>query len=222
MGEREENNRKIRDLTPSNVFITEQSMRCDLQTYHLRGYDLSKAEKVLKEIESMTARRFLPIVGPDKGRVLVRVIREVKPKRVLEVGTLIGYSAILMAKELESDAHLITIEIHANEAEMARENIKRAEVAPTIDVLVGDAIKVIPKLTGKFDMVFVDAEKTEYLEYLRLVERKLHRGSVVVADNAGIFADQMKDYLDHVRSSGKYSSEYVSFGEDGVEVSVKL
>jgi predicted O-methyltransferase YrrM len=183
---------------------------------------LSKADKVLKEIESMTNRKFLPIVGPDKGRVLARVIHEVKPKRVLEVGTLIGYSAILMAKELESDAHLITIEIHANEAELARANIKRAEVSPSIEVIVGDAIEVIPKLAGKFDMVFIDAEKTEYLDYLRLVERKLHRGSVVVADNAGIFADQMKDYLDYVRSSGRYRSEYVSFGEDGVEVSVKL
>jgi predicted O-methyltransferase YrrM len=176
----------------------------------------------LKEIERMTERRFLPIIGPEKGRVLVKVIREVKPKRVLEVGTLVGYSAILMARELESDAHLVTIEVHADEAEVARENIKRAEVSPNIDVVVGDAIKVIPKLAGKFDMVFIDAEKTEYLSYLRLVERKLHRGSVVVADNAGIFADQMKDYLKYVRSSEKYRSEYMSFGEDGVEVSVKL
>jgi predicted O-methyltransferase YrrM len=183
---------------------------------------LSKADKVLNEIESMTNRKFLPIVGPDKGRVLARVIHEFKPKRVLEVGTLIGYSAILMAKELESGAHLITIEIHANEAELARANIKKAEVSPSIDVIVGDAIEVIPTLAGKFDMVFIDAEKTEYLDYLRLVERKLHRGSVVVADNAGIFADQMKDYLDYVKSSGRYRSEYVSFGEDGVEVSVKL
>lgn len=183
---------------------------------------LSKADKVLKEIESMTDRKSLPILRPDKGHVLARVIHEVKPKRILEVGTLIGYSAILMAGELESDAHLITIEIHANEAEMARENIKRAEVSPRIDVVVGDAIEVIPKLAGKFDMVFIDAEKAEYLHYLRLVERKLHRGSVVVADNAGIFADQMKDYLDYVRSSARYRSEYVSFGEDGVEVSVKL
>jgi predicted O-methyltransferase YrrM len=183
---------------------------------------LSKANRVLKEIENMTARRFLPIVGPDKGRVLARVINDIAPKRVLEVGTLIGYSAILMAKELESDAHLITIEIHADEAETARENIKRAQVRPKIDVIAGDAVKVIPKLAGKFDMVFIDAEKTEYLDYLRLVEGKLHRGSVVVADNAGVFADQMKDYLTYVRSSGKYRSEYVSFGEDGVEVSVRL
>jgi predicted O-methyltransferase YrrM len=183
---------------------------------------LSRADKVLKEIESMTARRFLPIVGPEKGQVLMKVIKETKPKRVLEVGTLIGYSAILMARELESDARLITIEIHEKEAETARENIKRAGVRPTIDVIVGDAIKVLPTLAGKFDMVFIDAEKTEYLDYLRLVEASLHRGSVVVADNAGIFAEQMKDYLEYVRSSGKYRSEYISFGEDGVEVSVKL
>jgi predicted O-methyltransferase YrrM len=183
---------------------------------------LSKADKVLKKIERMAKKEFLPIVGQDKGQVLVEVIHKMSPKRILEVGTLIGYSAILMAKELESDAHLITIEIHADEAKMARENISKAEVEPTIDVIVGDAIEVIPTLKDKFDMVFIDADKTEYLEYLRLVEGKLHQGSVVVADNAGIFADQMKDYLDYVRSSGKYSSKYVPVDEDGLEVSAKL
>jgi predicted O-methyltransferase YrrM len=71
-------------------------------------------------------------------------------------------------------------------------------------------------------MVFIDAAKEEYFDYLRLIEKKLHKGSAVVADNAGIFADQMKEYLDYVRSSGKYASKYMSFGEDGVEVSVRL
>jgi predicted O-methyltransferase YrrM len=184
--------------------------------------NLSKADKVLREIEGMTKRRFLPIVGPEKGKVLEEVIRDIKPKRVLEVGTLIGYSAVLMGKELENDAHLTTIEIHADEAELARENIKKAQISATVDVIVGDAIKVLPKLSGKFDMVFIDAEKSEYLAYLRLVEKRLHEGSVVVADNAGIFADEMKDYLDYVRSSGKYSSRYVPFDEDGVEVSIRL
>jgi predicted O-methyltransferase YrrM len=183
---------------------------------------LSKADAVLKEIERMTERKFLPIVGPCKGGVLVEMIHKINPMRILEVGALIGYSTILMGKELRNDAHLITIEIHADEAKMALENIKKARLAPTIDVMVGDAIEVIPKLTGKFDMVFIDADKTEYLDYLRLAEDKLHKGSVVVADNAGIFADQMKDYLDYVRSSGKYSSKYVPAGEDGLEVSVKL
>src|SRR3972149_3940724 len=118
----------------------------------------------------MSEREFLPIIGSKKGRILAEIIREVKPKRVLEVGTLVGYSAILMGKELEKDARLITIEIHADEAKTAEENIKRAEIPPTIEVLVGDAIKVIPKLKGQFDLVFIDAEKSEYIDYLRLAE----------------------------------------------------
>lgn len=183
---------------------------------------MNKAESVLKEIEKMTEKEFLPIVGPYKGKVLVDVIHEIRPKRVLEVGTLIGYSAILMAKELESEAHLVTIEIDADEVEIARKNIKKANVAPTIDVIEGDAIKVIPELTGKFDLVFIDADKKEYIDYLRLAEGRLHKGSMVVADNAGIFAEQMRDYLHYVRSSGKYNSRYVPVGEDGLEISVRL
>lgn len=170
----------------------------------------------------MRRSQFLPIIGPKKGKVLVDVIREIKPKRILEVGTLIGYSAVLMGKELESDAHLTTIEIHADEAQLARENIKKAQIPPKVDVIVGDAKKILPTLSGTFDMIFIDAEKTEYFQYLCLIENKLHKGSVVVADNAGISAEQMRDYLDYVRHSGKYSSKYHAFGEDGVEVSIKL
>ena len=177
---------------------------------------------VLKEIGKMTEKKFLPIIGPDKGRVLVKVIHDSKPKRILEIGTLIGYSAILMAKELPADACLTTIEIHTGEAKLARENIEKAKVPPKIGVIVGNAIEIIPKLTGKFDMVFIDASKEEYYDYLKLIERKLHKGSVVVADNAGIFAYQMKEYMEYVRTSGKYKSKYTSFGEDGVEISVRL
>jgi len=73
-----------------------------------------------------------------------------------------------------------------------------------------------------FDAVFIDAEKTEYYMYLQLMEDKLHRGAVVVADNAGILASQMKDYLNHLRNSGKYKSQFIRVGEDGLEISVKL
>jgi len=89
-------------------------------------------------------------------------------------------------------------------------------------VITGDAIQVIPKLKGIFDFAFIDAEKTEYLDYLRLAEDKLRKGTVIVADNAGIFAKQMRDYLDYVRASGNYSSKYVQVGVDGLEISVKL
>jgi caffeoyl-CoA O-methyltransferase len=192
---------------------------------------LSKAEKVLREIEGVArGMRFLPIVGPSRGQILVKVIREIKPKRVLEVGTLIGYSTILMGKELGSDAPLITIEIDANNAKIAKKNIRKAEIPPTVEVLVGDAIEVIPRLEGMFDLVFIDADKTEYLDYLRLIEEKLHKGSVIVADNV----ERAPPYLDYTRSSGKYSSRFVPVGpvtvghyrchrrEDGLEISVKL
>ncbi len=77
-------------------------------------------------------------------------------------------------------------------------------------------------MKGVFDFAFIDAEKTEYLDYLQLVEDKLCKGSVIVADNAGIFAKRMKNYLEYVRASGKYSSRYVPVDVDGLEISIKL
>ena len=182
----------------------------------------NKANEVLKSIEQLAKKEFLPIIGPDKGQVLVDVIRKSNPKRVLEVGTLIGYSAILIAKELGDDAEIITIEIDEDEAEIARKNLRRAEVKPRVEVVVGNALDVIPKLNGEFDMVFLDASKNEYIDYLKLVEDKLKKGGVVAADNAGIFASSMRDFLRYVRKSGKYESRFVSMGEDGVEISFKL
>ena len=183
---------------------------------------MTKADEVLREIERMTENAFLPIVGPDKGKILAEAFRRVKPKLVLEVGTLIGYSAILIGKELDETARITTIEIHAKEARAAEQNIERAEIPPKVDVIVGDALKVIPTLKDCFDAVFIDAEKTEYLDYLRLAEDKLHKGTIIVADNAGIFADQMSNYLSYVRTSGNYTSKYVPVGEDGLEISIKL
>ena len=83
----------------------------------------------------MTEHEFLPIVGPHKGKILAEAIRKVKPKRVLEVGTLIGYSAILIGKELDENAEITTIEIHAKEAKAAEKNIRRAEIPPKVNVI---------------------------------------------------------------------------------------
>ena len=181
----------------------------------------SKAEEVLRQIQEFSNHEFLPIIGPFKGKFLAEEVRKAKPKLVLEVGTLIGYSAILMGKELDEDAEIITIEIHQDESELAGHNIKRANLAAKVKIITGDALQVIPTLKGQFDFAFVDAEKTEYFQYLKLAEDKLRKGAVVFADNAGIFADQMGDYLDYVRNSGKYRSRYIQVGDDGVEISVK-
>jgi len=183
---------------------------------------LSRAEEVLWQIENVSAKDFLPIIGPFKGKLLAEEVRKAKPLHVLEVGTLIGYSAILMGKELDKKADIISIEIHGDEAELAGQNIGRANIPPKVKIITGDALQVIPTLKGMFDFAFIDAEKSEYYQYLKLAEGKLQRGAVVFADNAGAFADQMGDYLDYVRASGKYKSRYVQVGKDGVEISVKL
>ncbi len=182
---------------------------------------VSGAEEVLRQIEEKSKKQFLPIIGPRKGKLLVEEIRKAKPHHVLEVGTLIGYSAILMGKELDKDSEIVTIEIHRDEAEIAGENIVDANIPAKIKIIAGDALQMIPTLKGIFDFAFIDAEKSEYFQYLKLVEDKLHKGAVVFADNAGIFADQMRDYLDYVRNSSNYKSRYVQVGNDGVEISVK-
>jgi len=182
----------------------------------------TKADQVLRCIERMAERRYLPIIGPERGRVLVDLVHRFKPKRILEIGTLVGYSTILMGKKLEGDAEIVTIEIDKDEAEMAEKNIREADVEPKIIVLVGDASEIIPTLEGSFDMIFLDAAKSKYLNHLRLIEDKIHKGSVIIADNAGIYAYLMKNYLDYVRNSGKYRTWFIPVDEDGLEVSIKL
>ena len=179
------------------------------------------ADEILRQIEEASEKQFLPIIGPYKGKILAQEIRKAKPQHVLEVGTLVGYSAILMGKELDEDSEIVTIEIHRDEAEMAGENIVKANLPAKVKIIAGNALEVIPTLKGPFDFAFIDAEKSEYFQYLKLAEEKLRKGAVVFADNAGIFADQMRDYLDYVKNSGNYTSRYIKVGDDGVEISVK-
>ena len=183
---------------------------------------MGSAERVLRRIEGSDRWCYLPIVGRDRGRILVELIRRHRPRRVLEVGTFVGYSAILMGRELGRESEIVTIEIDREVAELARRNIQEAEIEPGVEVIVGDALEIISEVEGEFDMVFLDANKGEYFEYLRLVEGKLRRGSVVVADNVRSSSYSMRDYLDYVRNSGLYESRFIRAGWDGMEVSVRL
>ncbi len=180
--------------------------------------DSDRSKEVLREILASGSRM---IVGPGRGKLLVSLVQEHKPKRVLEIGTNEGYSAILMGKEMGEDASLITIEIDPETAQRAWANIQRAGIKPKIEVLVGDARDVLSTLEGSFDFVFIDAAKDQYLEYLQLVEDQLSIGCVVVADNVKNFALQMKEYLEYVRSSGKYDSRYEEPDYDAIEISIK-
>ncbi|MGD6934327.1 MAG: O-methyltransferase [Candidatus Bathyarchaeia archaeon] len=182
----------------------------------------NKAEQLLNEIADIAVVEFLPIVGPAKGKILAEEVKKAQPKNVLEVGTFIGYSTILIGRELSKGVRFVTIEEHLDEAEVAKDNIRQSEIAVNVQVISGDAIEVIPTLACCFDFVFLDAAKDEYFQYLKLIEDKLWKGAVIVADNAGKFAAEMKEYLEYVRKSGKYSSRYVGVGNDGLEISVKL
>jgi len=182
----------------------------------------SRAAEVLEEIERSAHGRYLPIIGPRRGRVLVEAVRRYRPSRILEVGTLVGYSTILMGRELGEGSEIVTIEYDRDEAEQARANIARAELAAKVEVLVGDALEIIPTLEGSFDMVFLDAAKHQYIDYIRLVEDKLRSGGVVVADNVGFMSRSMRGYLNYVRNSGRYESTFHRSGLDGIEISVKL
>ncbi|MCL2135655.1 MAG: class I SAM-dependent methyltransferase [Candidatus Bathyarchaeota archaeon] len=183
---------------------------------------LSKADQLLNDIADIALVEFLPIIGPARGKILCEEIKKAQPKRILEIGTFIGYSTILMGRELGKDAQIVTIEEHLVEAEVAMTNICQSELTVNVQVLTGDAIEIIPTLTDCFDFVFLDGAKEEYFHYLELVENKLEKNTVIIADNAGKFATEMTDYIKYVRTSGKYQSRYVGIADDGIEISIKL
>jgi predicted O-methyltransferase YrrM len=175
---------------------------------------------VLEKIEALSRRESgLPILGPEKGKLLADLVRRRKPRRVLEIGTLVGYSAILMSAELAPGARITCVELSADNAAKARLNFAAAGVADRIEIVVGPGRSVIPTLEGPFDFMFIDAAKEEYLDYLKAAEPKLAANAVVVADNVGMFRKEVAPYLDHVKNGGGYASETRDFGSDAVEVS---
>jgi predicted O-methyltransferase YrrM len=187
------------------------------------------ADAVLKEIEAIGKRSFIPSIGPVKGKILAEIVKKTRPKRILEVGALYGYSAILMAKNSPAGVEIVSVEKSPEHVRIATKNIKRANMEERIKMTEGDGTTELRKLSGTFDLVFLDAEKTEYLAYLKAVERNLHKGSVIVADNVGIFKDQMQDYLEYVRNNGPYKSrtvetllEFSDTTKDAMEISEKL
>ena len=191
-----------------------------------------ETSKVLKRLERMAEKESLPSIGPTKGKIVAHVIREYKPRRILEIGTLYGYSAILMGSMLpeeQNQGKVTTIEIDKESANIARKNIEDTALDEKVEVIDGDALKIIPKLHEKFDMVFLDGTKEEYFNYLKLVEKNLEKGAVVVADNVSIFEASMRDYLEYVRNSGRYDSkvletelEFDNNTKDAIEISTKI
>ncbi len=146
---------------------------------------LPDSSTVLKELEIIAESRHVPIVGPMVGRLLHILASVSNAKRVLEIGTAIGYSAIWLGLAVKQNkGRVITIEINSNVANEATKNIKRVGLAKTIEVINGDSLQVIPKLKGKFDIIFIDDTKENYPKYLDLCIKLLNKNGLLIADNA--------------------------------------
>lgn len=122
-----------------------------------------------------------------EGRLLSLLARNQGAKRILEIGTLGGYSAIWLARALPDDGLLVTLEMDTRHAEVARRNIFRAELSNRVDIRVGPALETLPVLTKEFpdgfDLIFIDADKKSYPDYWRWAMRLSHRGTLIIADN---------------------------------------
>jgi caffeoyl-CoA O-methyltransferase len=134
-------------------------------------------------------------VGPSEGRLLFLLMRLVSARKVVEVGTLVGYSAIHMARALPADGHLWSIEFEERHAIVARENIAKASLADRVTVKIGAGRDVLPTLEqhGPFDVVFIDADKVNYDHYGKWAIEHLRPGGLVLGDNAYLFGELVDD-----------------------------
>jgi caffeoyl-CoA O-methyltransferase len=123
------------------------------------------------------------MVGPVEGRFLEMLVFSSQASRVLEIGTFTGYSALCMAAALPPDGHITTCELDPRRAEVARRHIAASGLADVIDVIEGPALETIAKLPGPFDLIFIDADKTSYLDYYAAVLPKVTDRGIIVADN---------------------------------------
>jgi caffeoyl-CoA O-methyltransferase len=147
-------------------------------------------------------------------------------KRGIEVGSASGFGAVNMGIAFErTGGHLYTLEIDPRMVRQCRDNLKKVGLENTVTCIEGDALKTLPTLEGKFDFVFIDAVKRDYLKYLKLIERKLKPGSVIVGDNVIRSARAMKDFLDYIQDNPNYDTVIIRSSmekNDGMSISYKI
>ncbi|MBW7992400.1 MAG: methyltransferase domain-containing protein [Planctomycetes bacterium] len=156
-------------------------------------------------------------------RILVESSRS---KRGIEVGSATGFGAVNMGIAFErTGGHLYTLEIDPQMAKTCRDNLQKVGLENTVTCIEGDALKTLPKLKGKYDFVFIDAVKSDYLKYFKMIEPKLKIGAVVVGDNVIRSARAMKDFLDYMQESPNYDTVIIRASmekKDGMSISYKI
>ncbi len=186
--------------------------------------------------KSALSESYAPIVQRPTEQLIITILKMIKPKRVLEVGTAVGYSAILMADNLPDDSSIITIERYKKHADIAVDNIFASGYEKKIRVIEGEAAEVLHWLDGGFDFIFLDAAKGQYIEFLPDILRLLNPGGVLLSDNIlyhGMIEDEEKVerrkitivkrlhmYLEEIMSNEALTTSIIPIG-DGVALSVK-
>ena len=142
-------------------------------------------DEILDQALSDARAAGLPMinVAPNQGKLLAMLAELVGARRILEIGTLAGYSAIWMARALPPDGQLVTLEYEPKHAEVARRNIERAGLAGRIEIRVGAALETLPHLRGPFDLVFIDADKPSNPDYFEWALKLSRPGGLIVVDN---------------------------------------
>lgn len=192
---------------------------------------------ILSELEVFAHENNVPIIRKEMESFLKTMIAINKPHRILELGTAIGYSAILMSQGLDDGDRIDTIENYPIRIEQAKNNIERAGKGNIINLIAGDALEVLKELKGTYDMVFMDAAKAQYINYLPYVTRLLRCGGILITDNVLQEGDliesrfvierrdrtihnRMREYLYTIKNSKEYETTIIPIG-DGITLSVK-
>ena len=193
---------------------------------------------VLEEIEKEARKDGVPIIRKEMESFLRVMLSIKKPMRILELGTTVGYSAILMSEYIDEKGQIITIENYDKRIPIAKENIKKAGRENVIKLLEGDAMEIMPTLErDQFDFVFMDAAKAQYIHFLPEVLRLMKKDGVLITDNVLQEGDliqskyvvrrrdrtihkRMREYLEVVKNHPQLETSIVPIG-DGITMSVK-
>lgn len=194
-----------------------------------------KNSGILKEMEDYVEEHFVPIVEPEVAQLIKLMLKLTKPKRILEVGTAIGYSSIMMAKTLP-DCKITTIERREDMIELARENIKLANLEDRIEIISGDAEEVLDNLRGEYDLIFLDAAKGQYINFFDKARKYLSSNGLIISDNVlfkGMVASdelvirrkktivkRLRTYLEYINNIDGYISALIPIG-DGVALTYR-
>ncbi len=164
----------------------------------------------LEKIKQKALNEHIPIIMDDTLEVIAKILTEKKPKRILEIGAAVGYSAMCFSKYLAEDGLIDTIERDEERIEEAKQNFKKVEVENKINLYEGDAVEILPTLNEKYDVVFIDAAKGKYPFFLKEALRMLKQDGIIFADNILYKGYVMSDYNKHKqRTAVRNLREYI-------------